>query len=1302
MSRILKFIGKPMLAAVLCLLLVCLSVLPAFAVPERAPVQVGIVSDIHYFSDRNTGNWCDAFMRFAESNAYQRYEGPGLLDSALAALAAHAEENGMRYVLIPGDMTANGEYNNHAELAEKLEAFEQETGISVIVTNGNHDINNYNGFTFENGKREPSRITTPEDFREIYRNLGFDLAYHTYTPKTGKAGMLSYSVQLDGGYRLIVLDVNKYSADVTNSGKDKHQTDGQITDDLFDWALSEIEDAKRCGETPIGMEHHGIVEHFRIQPSVFQAFLIDDWQERAEALADAGLHFMVTGHMHDTSITDWVSDNGNVLYDVSTTSLTGFPNTFREIRFDNTGSDLTADIRTYDVDCVKPVTVRGTTYEQPYSLTYSFAKSFSKDGLSDLALRYLSGPLDLFFDTMETEGTVLGALKTAFGLDVEALISRYVNVRLGKIDIFTSTNVMSFLNDLDAQLRAEIFTSRENVEALVSTLLQKLLDFQVSDLPCTRFIDQFGFGDPNRPGTFEEAAYSAVAILYSANQSIDDDPFMQDVLDFFRNRGGAEAFVEKLYDVVSHDLLQDTILGKLEFNIDTLFPAGTLGHVGAAMLDNFLTLVLRGDKSYTNVINSFLGLGLIPDYNSIDTMAAYFLGAYLTDNAFDAMGETIADMIGDLVTDHGDGEDLNRVIIADQRDVPATRDNWRLPSIVTMTVGDNAETDRLLSWYTKFSVTGSDIEIVPYSASPRFTGTPTRRGVTSSAERLDRYYPAVDLGFIGFMDTKVPLTRHTVQITGLERGKSYCFRVGDAAKGWWSDAGVIRATDGDELTFLHVADAQSFNATQYARFANVLRTATQAYPQTDLILSSGNQVYLGSNVKQWKAFADTASDTLLQTPFMSAAGVAEADGGVLAQNFVFPNVPQQDTDSGVYYDFDQNGVHFMVLNTNDATEKNGLSDQQLQWLQTSAKNSNATWKIVLLHKAVYGSGAHSSDKDVSALRRQFRTLFPALGIDMVFEGQDNIYVRTGALVGGLPLKTGLEIVSYGGRDYEKQLVDYGTYYVLSGAAGAVPAGILEKASAALRGAVRQQTLLPVFSAIQIDGESLYFDAYTVDENGVAGRIDSFALQKSARNCIFAQETAQPEPMRFDTTDAGSAAQVVAMAEYFDMDLIPDGEVEDPYAPAGSQTDEPFNPYDERPDDPTPSGGQSGANTPSASNGGAGGNSGSLSNSSGSTAQPNTASGTVSPNASGANGWSSNGTFGGSSESGAGSYGGSAYTPGGSGSENAAGSFGGVWTSGGSASGGIPLLGGGAPVTAMCVLFGAAMVALHTSSKKKDD
>ena len=1307
---------RSLLSVLLCAAMLLSSVCTAFAVPEKAPLQAGLISDIHYFGKTCAGNYSQAFLTFAEKNANERYETPALLESALAALTEHARENGMKYVFIPGDMTANGEYDNHAELAARLEQFEADTGIQVIVTNGNHDINNYNGFTFENGKKEKARITTPEDFREIYKNLGYDLAYHTYTPKTGKAGGLSYSVQLDGGYRLLVLDVNKYSADATDSGEDSHQTEGAISDGLMEWALDEIADAKAHGETPIGMEHHSIVQHFDLQNSLFKAFLVDDWQECAETFADAGLAMMFTGHMHDTSITDWVSDDGNVIYDVSSPSLTMFPNYFREIRFDNTGDTFSANVQTFDVDCVLPVTVGDKTYDVPFSRSFSFDKTFDSSSVYDLAMRYLSETLDGFLDAVEREGSIVSALKTRFGLDLESLIGQYVDIRLGSIGIFTTENVMSFLDDLDKQLQEKVLIDRENVYALVRDILQRISDLQVSDLPCTKYIDTYGFGDPNKPGTFGDAAYSVLVTLYAANQTIEDDPFLQDVLDFFENRQGANALWDMLYDLLLNDLVQDKLLGHLDFNIDTLFPCGTLGHISMTLFDNFLSLIFRGDKSYTNVINSVLGLGIIPDMDSINGIADYFIEEYITQSQLDSIGHTFASMIGDLLVDQGDGEDLNRTITPGKREVVATRDNYRLPSIVTVTLGEDAATERNISWYTKFSVTGSDIEIVPYSEHPVFTGTPTTKGVDAVCERHDRFFPGVDLGIIGFMDTKQPLNRHIVRLTGLTPGTKYCYRVGDASRGWWSEAGVLETADNsDAVTFLHIADPQPQNAKQYERFHTVLNAAFAQYPDAKLIVSSGDQVDSGTNVNQWKWLTDVSSDRLMQTVLMPTTGNQEKEGAVLDENFILPNVPEQDTDSGVYYDYDYNNVHFMVLNTNDTTSKKGLSETQLAWLKDSAESSDAQWKIVVLHKATYSNGSHFDDKEVVAMRKQFKRLFPELDIDMVLEGHDHVYLRTDSMYNNFVTKSKTESVTLNGRDYTAKVDPYGTFYVISGCSGVknyAPKDPKKTDKQFPRAEALCDTMLPIFSAIQIKGSKLYFDAYTVDENGNTVRVDAFAIEKTgAEKCLLSGICNKPNTLgSVENLEDVSALVYAQDGDLYEMDLIPDKEHAVDMTPKpGSGT--------------VIEGGDSGntsgnvvsggsSNTPGTNTPAAGGANGGSTNAGKPSANgmPNSTPGnsTQKPQSSlqpgTVGGGNSVGTANGTNGTVSGSHGAANGTPG-----STSGSGAGTPNNGTAASPvngtygqRIPKLGGETPVVTVCVLFGAAIIGMLTVSRKKEE
>ena len=377
-------LARRIIAVIVCMILV-LAALPtgvfsAFAQTEKGKLKVTSISDIHYFADSEKGTgdtkngFSEAYNEWNDKGSRQLNEVDALIDAALKKAVAEKSD----YVFIPGDLTFNGELAGHKALAAKLEAFEKESGIQVIVVNGNHDVNNYNGVTFKNGVKESGEVTSPEAFREIYKNLGRDLVTDekedVFTPTTGQAGQLSYAISLKGGYRLIVMDTNKYSSDVTAKGDDVQETAGSITPELMQWVLKQCEKAKKNGETIIGMAHHNFVPHMTIEPELFFAFVLDDWMECTETLADAGMHFTFSGHLHTPDIASHVSDNGETLYDIETTSLSGFPNKFRTVTFDNTqDGKIICDAKSHDIDEDGPIVVNfpnGTskTYAQPYKV----------------------------------------------------------------------------------------------------------------------------------------------------------------------------------------------------------------------------------------------------------------------------------------------------------------------------------------------------------------------------------------------------------------------------------------------------------------------------------------------------------------------------------------------------------------------------------------------------------------------------------------------------------------------------------------------------------------------------------------------------------------------------------------------------------------------------------------------------------------------------------------------------------------------------------------------------------------------
>jgi len=1091
-------------------LVILFSVVPSgmlsvLAVVQKAPLQIAVMSDIHYYPQSLMGGKGAAWQKYCKSNARQDNQVGALLDASLKAIAIHAKTNGCKYLFISGDLTKDSEYAGHVELAARLERFEKETGIQVIVINGNHDINDSNATTFANGREESTRATTPEEFRKIYKNLGYDLAYHKYTPPAGtKAGMLSYSVRLAGGYRLIAIDAGKYSSDSTSSGLNEHETGGNITASLMAWTLNEIADAKRCGETVIGMVHQNLVPEFEIEPTVFQAFMIDNWQETTETLENAGMHYAFTGHMHISNIASHVSDSGETLYDCATDSLSGYPNTFREVHFDNTGKSIKATYKTLDADCEQQISVDGVTYKKPYKNSFSFGQTYGNDNLASFGANMADEFLSTALENIKEQGGLLAYL-TSKGIDLNALISKVIKsgLSVGSTKIFTADNIMSFVSDLASQIDEDYINNPAKIMEIIYQAAQGLVTMPVSNYPCTKFINSLGFGDLSKPGTLQDAAYSVIAYLYQGDEDISGDHFMNDVLDFFAHRNGAKALYDRIINVVLDNVIQGDLLKTLKFNPGTLFPKSSFGKIIGVLITATIDAVFSGNNSYNNIIGSTLSV-LPGKYNSIDGLLNFFTSDYLTQSQFDSLGVTISGMIGCMVkdTDPGLKEDNNVTLCCSGpvKVVPTVED-YRLPSQLDVTFGNKTDSTRNINWFTKYSVTGTDIEIVPYSKSPVFTGVPTTgAGISRTSEKVIRSVPGVDFGITGFLYYNFTLVRHEIKLTGLTAGKKYSYRVGDASKGWWSPPGVIEtANDSNSFTFFHMSDPQAQDELQYETWASVVKAAYHLYPQGKFIMSTGDLTDNSANVKQWKWLLNTASANLINTVLMPTTGNHEETNYADDQNFILPDAPKQDRSSGVFYSFDYDNAHFIVLNTNNLSSANNLSADQINWLKADAAASKAQWKIVALHKAMYSNGSHYNDKDVDAIRSQLCSLLPELGIDLVLEGHDHVYLRTDAMSGNKVVASQTKVTTYNGSTYTEKLEPKGTVYAISACAGVkfyLPKSNLVTDLLFPRAQKIVSVTIPVFSAIQINGNNLYFDAYTVDGSKTK-KIDSFAIEKTA-------------------------------------------------------------------------------------------------------------------------------------------------------------------------------------------------------------
>lgn len=319
--------GSRLLSLLLAVVLVFTLTVPALAAekPQDMNLRIAVMSDLHYLSPDMIADTED-FEHAFNSDRKLLKESSSVLHEMLERVRADKPD----ILLVSGDLTKDGEQECHAALAKQLQQLQQDVpGLKIYVINGNHDIRNYNAKNFNtaDGKAVPATRTHPEDFKRIYDFVYSDpTVIATFTPAAGnEAGSLSYVARPVEGLTVIAMDTCRYSSDNTSNGDDEHETSGAISADLEKWVIEQTAAAKARGDLVIGLEHHGLVPHFDVQPTILPMYLVNGYERIAQEYADAGMSAVFTGHMHAVDIAAMTTKAGNTFYDIETGSALTYP-----------------------------------------------------------------------------------------------------------------------------------------------------------------------------------------------------------------------------------------------------------------------------------------------------------------------------------------------------------------------------------------------------------------------------------------------------------------------------------------------------------------------------------------------------------------------------------------------------------------------------------------------------------------------------------------------------------------------------------------------------------------------------------------------------------------------------------------------------------------------------------------------------------------------------------------------------------------------------------------------------------------
>jgi len=287
-----------------------------------ARLKIAVVSDIHYMHPSLLSENAAAGL------AFQNYvnQDPKLVefsDPIWREVMTELKAEKPDILLVPGDITKDGEKIGHQAMASFFSQL-RSSGIKVYVMPGNHDINNAKAKKYVGDNDFPVEMTSQTDFSTIYASFGYSAAI------ARDANSLSYVAQLAPGLRLISIDASKYE----EYGPSGDVAAGRIKPATLTWILNQLAIAKQQHTEVFAMMHHNLIEHYTGQSQLDPGYVIDDWQNVTNALMDAGLKVIFTGHYHANDIASY-EHNGNKLFDIQTGSLVTAPIPYRVITLQN-------------------------------------------------------------------------------------------------------------------------------------------------------------------------------------------------------------------------------------------------------------------------------------------------------------------------------------------------------------------------------------------------------------------------------------------------------------------------------------------------------------------------------------------------------------------------------------------------------------------------------------------------------------------------------------------------------------------------------------------------------------------------------------------------------------------------------------------------------------------------------------------------------------------------------------------------------------------------------------------------------
>lgn len=329
--------------------------------------------------------------------------------------------------------------------------------------------------------------------------------------------------------------------------------------------------------------------------------------------------------------------------------------------------------------------------------------------------------------------------------------------------------------------------------------------------------------------------------------------------------------------------------------------------------------------------------------------------------------------------------------------------------------------EKYSSDYENVSLTpGTDETKLNYAWYSHTTETPkvrigTKQNMSNAVEFEGKQTEAVTINEVKYFSNKVT-------VENLKENTTYYYQV--YQNGAWQDAETYTTKSFSNFSFLYVGDPQigaskgqtssekdemnyskvidSTGADNLAarndsyNWNEILNNAVEDHSDVSFLVSAGDQVNYGANEREYAGYL--GAEALASLPVATTIGNHDSSSNQYSLHFNNPNTFDDSdtaytlgkTAAGTDYYYTYGNVLFIVLDTNNvncATHENVIK-------KTVSENKDATWRVVMFHQDIYGSGKDHSDSDGMALRTQLTPLMDKYDIDVVLQGHDHTYSRT--------------------------------------------------------------------------------------------------------------------------------------------------------------------------------------------------------------------------------------------------------------------------------------------------------------------